>query len=464
MQMGWAWTLDELAAAIGAEPGEARGAFGGVSTDTRTIRAGDVFFALRGEHFDGERFVGAAFEKGAAAAVVTQEHAGGACLAVKNPLEALQRFAAYHRGRYSLPLVVVTGSCGKTSAKDFIAAVVGSRCPVVKTQGNLNNEIGAPLSLLQIRPETAFAVIELGANHPGEIAYLCTLARPTEAAITMIAPAHLEGFGSIEAVAAAKAEVVEALPAAGTFYVNADDARCVEIAERFSGEKVTFGQSGDVRLKDCSFDGSGEMALDVEPVGTLRLPLFCRAHAVNVLLAVAVGLRHGVEEFEGPLREASTASARFRLFTAGGIEVIDDTYNANPASMAAALRALVERPGNGARIAAVGEMLELGDAAADLHREVGALAGELGVDVLFARGPHACDTIDAARSCRVPHAEVIEDHHAMAEAVHHIARPGDTLLVKGSRGMRMERVIEALQEIIGSQKADAGSDEPGRQE
>src|SRR5690606_11767586 len=203
--------------------------FEAVSTDTRTLAPGQVFFALSGENFDGNRFVGEAFAKGAAAAVVREAAGDGPCLVVPDPLKALQAFAAYHRNRYPIPLFALTGSCGKTGVKDLTAAVLGSRWNVVKTPGNLNNDIGCPLSLLRIDEKTDMAVIEMGANHAGEIAELCRIARPTESAITLVAPAHLEGFGTVENVARAKAEIVEGLPGDGTFYVNADNPWCVKI-------------------------------------------------------------------------------------------------------------------------------------------------------------------------------------------------------------------------------------------
>jgi UDP-N-acetylmuramoyl-tripeptide--D-alanyl-D-alanine ligase len=265
----------------------------------------------------------------------------------------------------------------------------------------------------------------------------------------MIAPAHLEGFGTIENVAKAKAEIVGALSPRGVFYENVDDPWCKQIGDAFPGEIVRFGSSGDVVFEWSGFIGPGELELRVSPVGILRLPLACRAHAGNVLLAIAVGLRHGVTEFQQPLREACMASSRFKVFSIGPLTVMDDSYNANPASMAASLRALAEWPGQGARIAAVGEMLELGEEAPALHRQIGALAGELGVTHLYATGPHARDTIEAAQAAHVPHASIMEDPLALAPVIHRVARPGDLLLVKGSRAMRMERVIDALRNLYG---------------
>ena len=470
--MGWTYSIRELAGLLGAENPGATASFHGVSTDTRTIKAGDVFFALQGEHFDGSRFVKDALAKGAVAAVTTTPGPGEACVVVDDPLQALQAFAAHHRKAHAIPLLAITGSCGKTTSKDMIASVLSTRYSVVKTQGNLNNEIGCPLSLLNIGDETELAVMELGANHRGEIVGLCELARPTEAAITMISEAHLEGFGSIEDVASAKGEIATGLPDNGTFYVNANDPRCVRIAEGFTGKTIGFGerdesgssdvlgQPGDVVLRSWRMDSDGEMVLEIDPVGELKLPLYARAHAANVLLAVAVGLRHGVESFQAPLSEACAASTRLRITQVGPFEVIDDTYNANPASIQAALDALRNRPGSGARIAVLGEMKELGDDAEYWHAQVGRMAGEAGVDALFSRGPHARATIDKAKWAGVPHAEVHESHDALAEAIQDRARPGDVVLVKGSRGAAMEHVIERLRSLVEDGVESPGGNNP----
>jgi len=443
----WRYTLSETAQIIGARTLPREAAFSSVSTDTRTLAPGNLFFALSGPNFDGNRFVADAFAKGAAAVVSRQPNDAGPCLVVDDPLKALQQFAAHHRAQYSIPVFALTGSCGKTSTKDMTARVLATRYNVVKTQGNLNNDIGCPMSLLQLDQRTEIAVIEMGANHPGEIAGLCKLAKPTESAITIVAPAHLEGFGDIEHVAKAKGEIMKGLDERGTFYVNTDDPWCVKIAESFGGHTVRFGSTGDVVLESLRFVAPCEMELGISPIGTLRLPLACRAHAHNVLLAVAVGLQHGVISFEEPLRQACASASRFKILNVGPLTVIDDTYNANPASMAASIEALTDWPGAGARMAALGSMLELGDAAASLHREIGIKAGRLGVSCLFAKGPHALDMVEGARDGGVSCAEVLDDPAAIARSIHAAAKPGDLLLVKGSRGMRMEQVIRALEEL-----------------
>ena len=443
--MAWTYTISELARMTGGEGGGGEDvSFHRVSTDTRTLEKGDVFFALTGENFDGNRFVEEAFAKGAAGAVTTAESDAGPCVILDDPLQALQRFAQCHREQFEIPIIAITGSCGKTSSKDLVAAVLQTRYKVVKTKGNLNNEIGLPLSLLEIDADTEAAVIEMGANHRGEIAQLCGIAKPTEAAITMIAEAHLEGFGTIEDVAEAKGEIAEGLPDSGLFYLNLDDPHCVRIAEKFSGRTVSFGAKGDVALESCVFNEAGGMDFRVRPVGEFVLPLHARAHASNVLLAIAVGLEHGVVSFEEPLRRACLESTRFKVLTAGPLEIIDDSYNSNPASVRAALEALRDRPVAGARMAALGDMLELGKYADEFHEVAGAFAGACGVDHLFLRGEHAQATLKGARTAGVEDIQVIDTYEDMAEAIAHCAGPGDTLLVKGSRGMTMEKLIEAL--------------------
>ena len=416
----------------------------GVSTDSRTVQPGNLFFALSGERFDGDQFVDAAFAAGAVAAVTHVPHTTGPCLIHPNPLEALQAVAARHRDRCRAQVIAITGSCGKTTSKDMAAALLSTRFPTVKTLGNLNNDIGCPLSLLRIGPDTRFAIIEMGANHVGEIAALCRIARPAESAVTMVAPAHLEGFGSVERVAAAKSEILEALPADGCFYVNTDDPLCVSMSARHPGRKVLFGSHGDVRLESLHFDDAGEMVLAISPIGRLRLPLAIRAHVTNILLAVAIGLQHGIDEFEAPLREACKMASRFRVVRISPWTILDDTYNANPASMKAALEALADYPGK-RRIALLGSMFELGDSAAVLHEETGAAAARLGIDWLWAIGPHAADMVKGALAEGIGAAEVFETHEAMASALRARAAENDVLLLKGSRGMKMETILQLLQ-------------------
>lgn len=455
--MAWSYSLHQLAAATGGtltHGGDAL--FSSVSTDTRKIAPGQVFFALKGENFDGEAFIQEAFEKGAGAAVCTEAHDAGPCVVVSSGLQALKDLGAWHRGQISPRVFAITGSCGKTTTKDMVHALLSTRYAAVKTQGNLNNDIGVPLTLLSMDHAVEYAVVEMGANHVGEIRELCSLARPHESAVTLVAPAHLEGFGSIELIAAAKAEIAEGLGAEGTFYVNTDNQYTRAMAEKFPGKKIYFGSEGDVRIEHIAFDEAGEMLLDLYPVGRLRLPLPVKAHAHNVALAVAVALQNGVTEFEEPLRRAALGASRFKVVQVGGLEVLDDTYNANPASMAAALEALGIRPARGKKIAALGEMLELGEDSARLHREAGIAAGRNGVSVLFARGAHAEDMVTGALASGVKQAVVMEEHADITRAILKCAEEGDVVLLKGSRGMRMERILEGLRAARAATPAGEG--------
>lgn len=446
---GWSYTQDELVNATGGVYSGEPFTFSSVSKDTRTIKPGDLYFALSGEKFDGNDFSEDALSKGACAAVTTRDVVSGKCVVVPDVQRALQDLASHHRSRFDLPVMAITGSCGKTSCKELISAVLSTKFNVVKTQGNLNNEIGCPLSILQIDDTTDFVVLEMGANHHGEIARLCEIARPTESTITMVGAAHLEGFGSLDDVAKAKSEIMSGLPESGRYYINADDPRCVAVGEQFPGQKIRFGAGGDVSLREWAFDHNGDMVLDIDPIGTLRLPLYVPAHAQNVLLAVAVGLQHGVTEFQDSLSAACRNATRFKVYTRDGIEIIDDTYNANPSSMEVAFEALGARPGSGARIAVLGAMLELGPQSAELHRKTGTALGKHGITKVLVRGPFANELVAGAIASGVASAAVVEDHAEMASELASVIQKGDTLLFKGSRGMAMEKAIEALADTMG---------------
>jgi UDP-N-acetylmuramoyl-tripeptide--D-alanyl-D-alanine ligase len=449
--MGWTYSLPELARVLDCSRDVPNVFFSSISTDTRTLTPGSVFFALKGERFDGNTFVNEAFRKGAIAAVIHTEASlqdpPGPCLRVPDTLTALQSFAAWHRSHYSLPIIAITGSCGKTSTKDFAAAVLSTKYKTLKTEGNLNNDIGCPLTISTLDVTFERAVIEMGASRRGDIKRLCRVARPTESAITMIGPAHLEFFGSIEAIAATKAEIMEALPPDGVFYVNTDDPRCVAIAERFSGTKVFYGSKGTVYARNINYDKNGMLVADIAPVGLLSLPLPIPAQLSNVLLAIAVGLRHGVEEFQAALESACAHSSRFRLITRGPVEILDDSYNANPASMKAAIDALCARK-QPVRIAAIGSMLELGEESERYHAEIGRYAAEKGVSHVFTRGPYSEALVEAALTSGVPTAEAIEDADKMAHAIQQAASHGGTVLIKGSRSTRMEEIRDALMRLL----------------
>lgn len=446
--MSWSYTLDDLAHAAGATTNAGNVRVSGVSTDTRKLKSGQLFVALQGDNYDANNFLEQAYAQGAAAVVTNRADTPTPAIVCGDPLDALQRIAAWHRQRFDIPVLGITGSVGKTTTKDFTATLLASRFNVIKTPGNLNNAIGCPLSLLEMQEDTGFAVIEMGANHPHEIADLCQLAQPTESVITLVGATHVEGFGgTLDHVAKAKAEIVEGLRPGGCFYVNTDNPWCVKIGKAYDGPKVYFGGQGDVRLKSCTPAPDGGMILDITPIGRVHLPLSVPAQAASVLIAVAVGLRHGLTEFEEPLRKACLEAPRFRVSTLGPLRVFDDSYNASPPSMRAALAALHLHQG-GRRFAALGDMFELGPMTESAHAELGEEAARHGVDRLFTLGAQADRVAEAARSAGLSNAAAYPSHEAIARAVLEHAQPGDALLVKGSRGMRMEGVIKAMETLL----------------
>lgn len=423
----------------------------GVSTDTRSLQPGDLFFALNGENFRGDDFVEEAFRKGAVAAVTDGAHHSGPVFHTTASLTALQQMAKAHREQCSARIIGITGSCGKTTAKDMIATLLSTEYLVEKTQGNLNNDIGCPLSLFRLSKATHFGIIELGANHPGEIKMLSQIAQPEEGVVTLVAPAHLEGFGSLEGVARAKSELMEALPPSGCFYVNMDDPWCRRMGKAFPGESIRFGTGGDVYLKDLHFDDAGDMVLKVHPIGTLRLPLRIRAHVSHVLLAVAVGLRHGILSFEEPLRQACRQAARFQESIFQGVQVLDDSYNANPTSMKASLEALRDYPGK-RKIAIVGDMYELGDTAQSLHEDIGTFAASLSLDAFLVLGEYGPAMAARAQAEGLTEAQACTSHEEAAQWLLAHAEEGDVVLFKGSRGMQMELIFEQWKALASSQQ------------
>jgi len=443
--MGWTYSLKEIASALGVVGTDNDSAIEGVSTDTRTIKEGDLFVALSGENFDGNSFIDKAFENGAAAAIGTAPNSNGPTLIVENTLDALQQLSAWHRNHYDIPLLAITGSCGKTTSKDWTTEVLGTKFKTLKTEGNLNNEIGCPQTLLQLDDDVEFAVVEMGANHKGEIRRLCELARPTESVITMVGSSHLEGFGSIDDIAEAKGEIIEHLSSSGTFYLNSVDQRCRAIASGFAGKTVSYGRetTDAVRLVSHEVLEFGKMRLVIEPIGEIVLPIYSVPHVQNALLAIAVGVQHGVTSFETPLTDAIKNSSRLKISHLGELCVIDDTYNANPESMGVAVECLANS-GSNDTWAVLGEMLELGPTSETLHRNLGEKLGTEGIRHVLARGLFAHAVVDGAKQAGVQDARVVEEHNAMAEVVFREADSDAAVLFKGSRGMTMEKAIDRL--------------------
>ena len=424
-----------------------------VCTDSRSLKAGDLFVALRGEYFDGHAFVAAAAAAGAAAAVVDGAFEGDgagdfALLRVADTLAALQAIATRYRASLPLRVVALTGSSGKTSTKDFLAAVLGEAFRVVKTEGNLNNHIGLPLTLLRASAADEIGVFELGMNHPGEIAPLAAMAAPEAGVITNIGVAHIEFMGSRTAIAQEKGMLAEALPAAGFLVLGAGDDFSASIARRSTARTILAGIGrGDVSatILDTGFEGSRFLARAGGEEAEVILPVPGMHMVENALLALAAGLGFGIPLAVGAqgLAQCRLTKGRLEQKTLGGIHFLDDSYNANPDSMRAALRTLATLPVSGARIAVLGRMGELGAESEHGHRAVGKEVAEAGIDLLLAVGGEEAGWIAAAaRQAGAKEVHHVADPEAAATLLAARARPEDLILLKASRSARMERVLD----------------------
>src|SRR5262245_25739512 len=449
-------TLGELVASLeGRVLVEGRGNPTGVSIDTRTLERGDLFFALRGPSFDGHDFVGAAFERGAWGAVVAEgfappSPAPGALIAVRDTVRALQDMSRARRADIEVPFVGVTGSVGKTTTKEAIACALGARFRVARTGGNLNNHLGVPLSLLRFPPDATAAVYELAMSATGEIRFLAELVRPVVGVVTNVAEVHLESLGDLEAVARAKRELVETLPREGAAILNWDDRRVRAMASATSAQVVSYGFSPDARLRAerVHLDDDGTV-FEIAGGGAVRIPAWGRHLVYAALAAIAAAELLDVPALEArdALRRFRPASGRSAFRALGRVRLLDDSYNASPASVRAAVAALCERPGGAARLVVLGDMLELGERAEALHEEIGAYLATQPVDGVYLYGPLSAAVESGARRAGVPGEKVkhFASHAEIADALRKRLRPGDHLLVKGSRGMKMEEVIRLLE-------------------
>jgi UDP-N-acetylmuramoyl-tripeptide--D-alanyl-D-alanine ligase len=425
-----------------------------VSTDSRTLKRGELFVALRGENFDGHNFVESAAKAGAAGAIVESNWNGKvpenfALIRAKDTLQAYQQLAGNYRKSLSLKAVAITGSNGKTSTKDFAAAVLARRFRVTKTEGNFNNHVGLPRTILEATAQHEVAVWEIGMNHPGEVAALSKLAAPDVAIITNIGIAHIEFMGSREAIAAEKGALVEAVGAEGTVILNADDPLTKSMAARTHAKVILAGTTeGTIRASEISQSGSGTDFTILEGAHRCRaqLPVPGLHMVQNALLAVAAGRVFGLslEECAAGLAGAPLTKARLQIKEIHGVQFIDDSYNANPDSVKAALRTLMELDTDGKRIAVLGEMGELGSESEHGHREVGETAATFGVDQLIAIGDMGEVIAQAARAAGLKKASPVRSTSEAAELLSEIAEPGDLVLVKGSRSARTEQVIESF--------------------
>lgn len=442
-----AFALSELSAPLAATLRGADARISAVSTDSRSLRSGELFVALKGENFDGHAFLEAARRAGAAAALVSESvETDLPTLRVADTELALGQLGAFNRRQFEGPLVGITGSCGKTSCKNMLAAIFGSQGTTLATEGNLNNEIGVPLTLLRLGPEHRFAVVEMGAGKPGDIQYLCELGRPDVSVLLNAMPAHLERMGSLENIATTKGAILAGV-AAGGWAIYPAESEFTPLWREMAGaaQRLEFGFSSDApvyasQLRLDDFSSTFVLHIDGESI-QVQLPLPGRHNVANAMAAAAAAVAAGVDLSRVPAGLAAVEPQGGRLTRRSGrdgIAVIDDSYNANPASLRAAIDVLATQDGR--RIVLLGTMAELGDAAGELHAEAGAYAREQGLNALWATGEHTERAVEAFGAG----GRYFPDRESLVAALPGFLQPGDVVLVKGSRSAGMERVVADL--------------------
>jgi len=427
----------------------------GYSIDSRTVSSGELFFAVKGERLDGHDFVAAALEKGAVAAIVQKDQLGrfankSRLLAVDDTLVALQTLATAVRKLWGHTLIGVTGSAGKTTTKETIAHVLRSKFHVLKSEGNFNNHFGLPLMLLRLEPEHDLAVIEIGMSHAGEIRALAKIAQPDIGVVTNVAPVHLEFFDSIGGIARAKYELVESLPSSGTAILNADDEYVSQFGRNFKGRVIHYGMSegADVCAENLQSKGAEGSEFDIVIAGErvhAHLPLVGQHNILNALAAVSVGMacRMKPSETVAALATVKPADKRGQVLQLGNITVINDCYNSNPKALNAMVDALVEMKAT-RRIVVAGEMLELGPSGPELHRAAGQHIGERKVDVLVGVRGLAQAMVEAGKQAGT-RAEFFSTPEEAGEWLTRETRDGDVVLLKASRGVKLEKALEIWQ-------------------
>jgi len=458
------FTLGDIATLLGSQCGAPERMVNGYSLDSRSIGPGQLFFAMRGPRFDGHRFMAQAFERKAAGAVVENAffdlappELSPALIPVGSPLESLQHLARAVRRKWGRPLIAVTGSTGKSTTKEMIAALLGRRFAVHRSAGNLNNHYGLPLTLLGLDPEHEIAVMELAMSRAGEIAHLALIAEPETGVVTNVAPVHLEFFDSVDSIAKAKRELVENLSSRGgppTAVLNYDDPRVRKFAEGFEGQVMTFGMGSGADFQALWVKPGEGIGSEFRVVGPnldcdFLLPIPGRHNVQNALAAIAVA-----SEFDIPAVEIRRALAEFQSmpqrgesFTLPGpVTVINDSYNSNPQAMECMLETLRTWPGALRRVVVAGEMLELGPQSPKLHKEVGRKCAEADLAWLIAVQGDARFFLEGAVAAGMASAQTrfFPDAHSAGEFCLSQLEPGDVVLVKGSRGVHLEAVVETL--------------------
>ncbi len=428
-----------------------------VCTDSRAVKAGDVFFALAGDKYDGHNFLREVMGKDAAAVVVNRQRlpapsGGGAVIAVADTRQSLARFAAEYRHDFQLPTIAVGGSNGKTTTKEIIASVLRQKLSTLWSEASFNNEIGVPLTLLRLEPHHEAAVFEVGTNHPGELAPLVAMIQPQFGVITSIGREHLEFFGDVDGVAQEEGWLAELLPSFGTLFINGDTHCADAIAERCRGAvvRVGFGAQNDWLVSAVRVDERGVTFVVVAPrsdfSGEYRVSLLGRHQATNATLAIAIGAELGLnaQQIRHGLASCQPPKMRLQVSERNGVRILNDAYNANADSMLAALQTLKDFPCSGRRIAVLGDMAELGEHSEEAHAEVGRMAAELGVNELVTVGSMGSLTARAARDAGMQNVTECHDVVEAVATVKGLAREGDVVLLKASRVTGLERVSEGL--------------------
>jgi UDP-N-acetylmuramoyl-tripeptide--D-alanyl-D-alanine ligase len=453
--------LDEVTNAVGGTlqgPGQTLAR--GYSIDTRTLNPGDLFFAVKGPRFDGHHFVQQAFDKKASGVVIDTGFAGNfpasdfPLIRVASPVAALQALARAVRRKWAMPIIGVTGSAGKTTTKAMIAAVLGKKLSVLRTIGSLNNELGVPLTLLRAEPGHEIGVLEMGMSAKGEIRHLAAIAEPNEGLITNVNPVHLEFFKSVDEIAEAKAELLEGLFEPRVAYLNNDDSRVRAMAGKFNGRIITFGMAmaADFRagkIQDRGIDGSTFTVHDGQRETNFAMPMPGAHNILNALAAITVAASHGVvwPQIQSAVAELKPEKMRGQIVRfRDGFSVIDDSYNSNPRALTEMIRFIGNLHGFSRKVIVAGEMLELGAQAAELHQDCGREATSAGAGLVIGVQGMAQEFLEGARSSGLA-ADRLKFFADSAEAGGFLARmvkPGDVILIKGSRGVKLEQVLNAL--------------------
>ena len=473
------WTVNEVLKATGGELlcGDKEKRFAAVGIDSRSISADDAFVAIVGDVHDGHRFIEDVLEKGVSELVVNRQSATDlpiarwqaqnvACVAVADTTCALGDLAAFHRSRMDVSVIAITGSNGKTTTRQMTAEVVAKRFSTLSTVGNYNNQIGVPLTLLRLMPGHKWAVVELGTNSPGEIARLAQICSPDIGVITNIGPAHLEGLGSLDGVMREKGQLIEHLKVGGKAVLNADDRRVFKIATQTKKEVLLFGQSKNARIRATAVkEKTTGISFNLDlPEESLRVDLKVPGQfmVINALAAAAVGHLLGIaaEDIKAGLETFKPAWGRMNIIqTANGIHIIDDTYNANPDSMRAAITTLRSLRANNRSLLVAGDMLELGEQSESLHRQAGAWAAAAGINQLWVTGDFAGAVIAGAKDAGMKAEHIFTgSREELLVELQKSLKSGDWVLVKGSRGARMDAVVEGLKQWAGIREVMSAKD------